>query len=223
MKILQLFLLSLLVNSTFINAQLTPASVFTNNTLIWYGLDFTEARFIGKFDQGFDHNAVSANELITKYIPAWNKLILEEPRNFDLRSVFRKSNIYYDIKPVESGNVKIKAEGILSYNSYMLMKDKLANMIKAYPEGEMKEGLGLVFIVESFDKSYHKGSYWVVFFDIKSKAILFTDYCSGPPSGFGLRNYWAGSLKHVLTEIRFLRYDMWKKTAMRDNHSVVVH
>ncbi|MBL7931607.1 MAG: hypothetical protein JNL60_06890 [Bacteroidia bacterium] len=101
------------------------------------------------------------------------------------------------------------------------MKDKLPTMVKAYPEGDKKEGLGLVFIVESFDKSYHRGNYWIVFFDIQSRKILFSDYCSGSPSGFGLRNYWAGSLKHVLAEIQILRYNMWKKTALRDNQQVV--
>jgi hypothetical protein len=225
MKTLRIFCLTaILLGYQFrAGAQLTPASVFTNNELIWYGLDFTEARFIGTFDEGFNRNHVSANELISTYMPAWNRLVLEEPMNFNLQSTFRKSSVYYDIRPVESLNARIKAEGIVTYNSYVLMKDRLAAMVKAYPEGDKKEGLGLVFIVESFDKSYRKGNYWIVFFDIRSRKILLSDYCSGAPVGFGLRNYWAGSLKHVLNEVRFLRYDMWKKNAMRENPSVVVN
>jgi len=204
-------------------AQLSANVIFTNNELVWYGLDFTGAKFIGKFNEGFDSRPTSANELISSYIPAWNRLVLEEPRNFNLKSTFRKTSIYYDIQPIESLNSKIKPEGILTYNSHMLHKDQLAAMVSAYPEGSRKEGLGLVFIVESFDKSYRKGNYWVVFFDIKTHKILFSDYCSSSPAGFGLRNYWAGSLKHVLGEIRFFRYDMWKKNILRDNKLMVIN
>lgn len=205
------------------HAQLSANSIFTNNELVWYGLDFTGAKFIGKFDEGFDSKPTSATELISWYIPAWNRLVLEEPRNFDLKSTFRKTSIYYDIQPVESLNSKMKPEGLLTYNSHMLLKDKLAGMISAYPEGSRKEGLGLVLIVESFDKSYRKGNYWVVFFDIKTRTILFSDYCSASPTGLGLRNYWSGSLKHVLAEIRFFRYDMWKKNILRDNRLMVIN
>lgn len=215
--------LILMVCGIAVQAQQTPAKVFSGSDLVWYGLDFTEARFIGKFEQGFDENRVSGSDLINKYIPSWNKLVLEEPQNFDLKNSFRKTNIYYDIKPVESLNAKINSEGILTYNSYMLMKDKLPGMVKAYPEGEKKEGLGLVFIVESFDKSYRKGNFWIVFFDIQSRKILFSDYCSGTPAGFGLRNYWAGSVKRVLWEIQTLRYNIWKKAAIRDNQQVVTN
>src|SRR5688572_30218992 len=188
MKTLKLLILSLALTAVtgITKAQLTPSLVFAGNDLIWYGLDFTEARFIGKFDQGFNQNQVSAQEIVSKYIPAWNRLVIEEPRNFDIKSAFRKNNIYYDTKPVDSLNSKINPEGILTYNSYVLMKDKLPSMIKAYPEGDKKTGVALVFIVESFDKSYRKGNYWIVFFDIQSRKILFSDYCSGSPSGFGL-------------------------------------
>lgn len=203
--------------------QLSANTVFTDNALVWYGLDFTKARFIGKFDEGFDSKPTSANELISGYIPAWNRLVVQEPRNFDLKNTFRKTSIYYDLQPVDSVNSKIKPEGILTYNSYMLHKDQLAAMIAEYPEGSRKDGLGLVFVVESFDKSYRKGNYWVVFFDIKTRKILFSDYCSASPAGFGLRNYWAGSLKHVLGEIRFFRYDMWKKNVLRDSRLMVIN
>ena len=130
LKFLSLTLVLLAYNYTS-NAQVTPANVFTSSELVWYGLDFTEARFIGKFEQGFDENQVSASEMIHRYIPAWNKLVLEEPRNFDLKSAFRKNNVYYDIKPVENLNSKINPDGIFTYNNHIIMKDKLAGMIKA--------------------------------------------------------------------------------------------
>ncbi|PBQ30531.1 hypothetical protein CNR22_01685 [Sphingobacteriaceae bacterium] len=204
------------------HAQLSANAIFTNNELVWYGLDFTGAKFIGKFDDGFDSKPTSANELISYYVPAWNQLVLDEPRNFDLKNTFRKTSIFYEIQPVANLNSKINPEGILTYNSCMLHKDQLGAMVSAYPEGSRKDGLGLVLIVESFDKSYRKGNFWVVFFDIKTHKILFSDYCSGAPSGFGLRNYWAGSLKHVLAEIRFFRYEMWKTNVLRDSRLMVI-
>jgi hypothetical protein len=41
------------------------------------------------------------------------------------------------------------------------------------------EGIGLVFIIDSFDKSTEKAKVWVTFFDIASKKVLLTEQVTG--------------------------------------------
>jgi hypothetical protein len=80
-----------------------------------------------------------------------------------------------------------------------------------YTKGNKKEGLGLSFIIESFDKPNARASLWVVFFDIESKKILLSKHCVGKPVGFGIRNYWAGAIRHIMNEIRYCKYRKWNK------------
>ena len=221
-KIIQIFvviLLSICWKSNY--SQIKKAKdIFTSDEVVWYGLDFSNAKFIGKFNHDLSQIPVSEFELVTKYIPAWNALVIMEPNNFDLKNAFRKKSIYNDLNPVKTRNDRINVEGIKTLNSHLIAKSEIPKMISEYKDGDKHEGLGLTFIVESFDKSNELGSFWVVFFDIKTKLVLFSEHCSGEPLGFGLRNYWAGSLKHVLKDIQYIKYEIWKKRFLKESNEV---
>jgi hypothetical protein len=196
-------------------AQLSAKDIFERRDMVWYGLDFSNAKFIGVPVCDFGKK-INEFDLVHKYIPAWNTLVIMQPNAFRLKSTFWKTDIYNDLKPVESMNEKIKPEEIYTLNSHYISKDLLEAKIQAYPQGDKKEGLGLVVVVESFDKPNHLGNYWVVFFDIQTKKILLSEHCSGKPVGFGMRNYWAGSLKHVLEDIHDYKFKMWRRTYIKD-------
>lgn len=210
-----LILTILMVTFNLSYSQVNTKDVFTSKELVWYGLDFSNARFIGKFNHDFSSRPVSEYELINKYIPAWNSLVIMEPDNFDLKSAFRKKTVYNDLKPVSRKNEAIKEEGIITLNSYSITKDRISQIVSSYAEGDKQEGLGLTCIVESFDKANGQGNFWIVFFDIKTRQVLFSERCSGAPVGFGIRNYWAGALKHVLKTIRYEKYELWKKNSLK--------
>ncbi len=198
-------------------SQIKTKEIFTSGEMVWYGLDFSNARFIGKFNHDFSHRSISDFELVTKYIPAWNSLIIMEPHNFDLKNTFKKQIVYNDLTAVNARNEAIKQDGILTLNSHFISKSDLNGIIAGYKDGTKTEGLGLTIVVESFDKANRQGNFWIVFFDIKTKLVLLSEHCSGEPVGFGVRNYWAGSLKHVLEDIRYGKYDAWKKRAFKES------
>ncbi|MEZ5198923.1 MAG: hypothetical protein R2764_21855, partial [Bacteroidales bacterium] len=83
-------------------------------------------------------------------------------------------------------------------------------MIGSYDMGNNDEGLGIVFIVESFSKKSEMGSFFVTFFDIETKRVLLTERMSGKAGGFGIRNYWAKSYYTVLKEMP-AKMKTWKK------------
>src|SRR5690349_21636929 len=86
--------------SGILTAQLNSSDIFKEDAIVWYGLDFSRAKFIGKFDQGAGINSINEFELINKYIPAWNELVINQPERFDLKRVFRKNYIYNDLTSV---------------------------------------------------------------------------------------------------------------------------
>lgn len=185
--------------------------VFKTNEIIWYGLDFTKAHFVGQFDQGFGAMPATGYDMKKKWIPEWNALIAKEPKNFDLKKAFQKDNVYYDLNPLATINQNIDTDKCMSYNTATIEKSEIAEMIKKYPAGDKKEGIGLVFIVENFDKGMETATVFVTFFDIKTKKILLCEKMQGKCVGVGMRNYWAGAIKNILKQITEGEYQNWKK------------
>lgn len=187
------------------------SAVFSATEIVWYGLDFTKAHFVGQFDQGFGALPATGYDMKKKWIPEWNALIAKEPQNFNLKKAFKKDEVYYDLNPLATVNQKINTESCMSYNTASIDEKEIAEMVKNYPAGDKKEGVGLVFIVENFDKGMEMATVYVTFFDIKTKKILLTEKMQGKAIGVGMRNYWAGTIKNILKQIGETEYANWKK------------
>lgn len=184
--------------------------IFTSEEIVWYGMDFTKAHFVGTFDQGSGFDPADGEALVTKWIPAWNDLVEAEKMNFNLKQAFRKRHVYYDMGSVYQLNKKIDPELLLSYKETKISKATIREMVKRYTNNEKKEGIGLVFIIENFNKNSKTTGLYVTFFDIETKKVLITEFMSGNPVGFGLRNYWAGAIKDVLIWVELYEYNKWK-------------
>jgi hypothetical protein len=199
----------LFLSSTAIEAQLTRSDIFSKKDMVWYGLDFSLAKFVGKFDQGANIDPANGFELVNKYMPGWNTLVPLEPQNFELGSTFWKTDVYYDLKQVAKNNKEINPADVMSYNKHQVAKEEVERLLSKYSLGDKKSGLGLVFVVESFDKSAELATYWVCFFDIQTKKVLLIEHCGAKPAGIGIRNYWAGALKRTLKDIRETKFTTW--------------
>lgn len=206
-------LLTFICAVTFVFAQNTGKDIFSKDSLIWCGLDFSMAKFVGQFDQGSGAAPVSALDLKQKYIPAWNILVVNEPKKFDIKGVFRKSTVIYDIGVTENSNGKINEDNLMSRNEFTFDDPGavVEKIVGGYSKGENTEGIGLVFIVESISKASVEMSVYVTFFDIASQKVIFTEKVTGEPRGIGIRNYWAGAVYEILLIIEKKHYGIWKK------------
>jgi trans-2-enoyl-CoA reductase len=83
-------------------------------------------------------------------------------------------------------------------------------MVNNYKGDVKKEGIGLSFIVENFNKGSQMATVYVTFFDIASKKVLISEKLSGKAMGIGMRNYWAGAIKAMLKQIDLTEYKNWK-------------
>lgn len=196
-----LFTIGLFIGVSSLNAQ-DKSAVFSTNEVVWYGLDFSKAKFVGQFDQGAGIAPATGYEMKNKWVGQWNALIAKEQPKFDLRKAFHKDNIYYDLEPSNTFNKKMDADACMTYNDASKLDNSvIEKMIKDYPLGEKKEGIGCVFVIEKFDKSADNAVLHVTFFDIKTKKVLLCERQEGKPVGIGMRNYWAGAIKAILKQI----------------------
>jgi hypothetical protein len=206
----KLIALSLLIGCISITKAQDAKTVFSANEIVWFGLDFSKAKFVGAFDQGMGLGPATGSDIKNKYALGWNELIAKEQPKFDLRKTFRKDNVIYDLKSINEINKNMNADDIMVYNEGKIEQAEITAMVKKYTPDVKKEGVGLSFIVENFNKNTQMADVYVTFFDIASKKLLFTEKVSGKAMGVGMRNYWAGSIKDILKKIEENEYKNWK-------------
>lgn len=196
-------------------AQNTVKEVFSSNTMVWYGLNFSEAKMIGQFDQAMGAGPATASDLKNKWIPGWNNLIQTEQKNYKLKEAFKKDEIFYDIASTEKQNFSINTSELMSFNGFNFKDPQktVSSIISKLKGGEKADGIGVTFIVESFNKTTDEASIYVAVFDIKTKNILILEKMIGKPMGIGLRNFWAGAVKHIIKQITTEYYNKWKTLA----------
>ena len=200
----KLFLLSFFILSSIcsIYAQ-SNAELFNSAKMVWFGVDMSRSKLVGV--EGF----TDPYDIQKRYVPAWNSLVLSEAEKYDVRKFFKKGEVVNDIIAVEAVNEKINPGEWVKMNTYTLDKSEIAGMVKKY-KGTEKEGLGLVFIVESFDKFKESGFIYVTFFNIASKEVILTEKLTAKAGGFGVRNYWAKTIFGVMEQSE-KKMGAWKK------------
>ena len=131
---------------------------------------------------GVDYSCVSvigANEQPAEFIKAFeaiNRLFLSEPKKYDVAGF---TGIDILSTSVEQAN------------------EALGGLAAArYDNGSGNKGL--VLIATTLDKGNGIGYYTAVLFDPATQEVILQMDMAGKPGGFGLRNYWAGSVYNAL-------------------------
>ena len=156
----------------------------------WMGLDFTEAKL-------FTSAGFSNPEAIRdKFLKSWNDIIIRESAKFDVAKFFGIETLSYDLSIVKERNLSIAVDDLVidkSPNNFD--EQNVKSIISQYPKAE---GIGLVLIVESFNRPNTTGTFWATFFDRSTLEVLSKRKIEGSASGFGIRNYWANSIHRAM-------------------------
>ncbi|MDR2883329.1 MAG: hypothetical protein LBU98_06100 [Alistipes sp.] len=159
----------------------------------YYGVDFSRTRVFGATETGYQFREVFGriNSLV---IAEWSKYDPGKFLSVDItgRNISPTTRLNDDIDP---------AEVITHSSEYAISPDQVADMVRRYELRE-SEGTGLVIVGEMLDKSTGMGSFLVVHFDVATREVLRSRGMVGKARGFGLRNYWAGSLYEALSASR---------------------
>ena len=173
---------------TVSNAQVSA----TDKSITFYGLDFSKSKMVG--NDGFSN----PSDIVNRIFGEWNNLLVNEKSKYDVKFAFNKSEVDYDFDIVNKRNLSVNASELVSNNSYSFDEKTVASIVKGYSTKNKK--LGIVFIVEKFDKTEEKASVFITYFDPSSKKVLLTKRMTAAPVGFGFRNYWAGAIAKILKQ-----------------------
>jgi hypothetical protein len=158
-------------------------------SVVWLGVDFTAAKFTGVAD--------NPEVIVNQYMKSINTLVITEQTKFDFKKFFKLSEVTYDIDLANEFNAKIDPTKLVISDAYKFELDKVQDVIKKYDVKD-KTGTGLIFVAENLNKIAKTGSYYVCFFDLKTKKIIECKLKSGPVTGVGFRNYWASSIYVIM-------------------------
>jgi hypothetical protein len=125
--------------------------------------------------------------------------------------MLHKEVMRFNIDMLMEINDKANTEDMDAFKQPNYSYDDIKSFVSVY-DTEDKNGIGVLFIAECLDKNNVEAYYHFVALNMKTKEILIHEIILGKPGGFGLRNYWAGSIKSAIKTIRKKRYKEWVKT-----------
>lgn len=183
----------------------TGANAITNaEEITWFGLDFTQAKFIGNFAE--------PEKIVSYYLTEWNTLTISEPRLYNIERVFKKKTAYRDIKSVVDRNKSVVASELFIQYTGTEIPDhfdeaQIPEVVRGLSSEQPAE-LGVAFIIDRFDQPKKEVSLYITFFNTQSKEVLFVAKSVTKAAGFGFRNFWAGGIKRALDDAR-RDYNKW--------------
>jgi len=198
-KLLAVSLLLCLTIPCVSQTKYTVADIRNARSLIWFGLDFSEARMYGPF--------TDREQFPSVYIGEWNNAFVDGKATFfptDLKKILGMDYIFYDLSIVRDRNKDIKVEELFGNSDkekHLLTEDMIIKIIKKYDPKE-KDGIGLVLIVENFDKSLEIVNVWVTYFDPTTKTVIRTRKYTGKAAGAGIIKHWTGGIVNILDDIK---------------------
>ena len=175
----------------------------------WLGIDFSHVKLIGGFTQFSGAGKQSVVDVRDDFFPSWNNLVLAEPDKYDLKGMLRKGDVFFDIGMIMNINSNCAVEEMEDYNTPNYTIENIEQFVNLYPI-ENKAGIGVLMIAESLNKNAQEAHFHFVVINMSTKEILIHERLRGEPTGFGLKNYWAGSIYRIMKDIRDSHYQKWK-------------
>lgn len=164
-------------------------------TITFYGVDFSLTK------------VYAADESPEKFITAFqgiNELFKKEPKKYDVTKAFKVRTATTSLAEVQAQNAKIDCSKLfVQSNNYSLTREDIDAQIRKFNTGTDK-GYGAIIFAGLLNKGKGNATYTVVIFNIETKEIVSQQQVTAKAKGFGLRNYWAGSVYATLKQIRKL-------------------
>lgn len=182
----------------------------SGHEITWVGIDFSHVKLIGDFSQFSGEGTKNADQIKSTYFPGWNKLILNEPKKFDIKGMMRIENILYDLEMMNSLNEKASTEGMEVSNPLKYSEADIKMFVSEYRLSK-NSGISILMIAESLSKPAEEAFFHFLAIRNSDNAILIQQRLRGEPKGFGIRNYWAGAIFDIMDDIKKNRYKEWKR------------
>jgi len=201
--LLFLFFLIYSLNSFGQKTYTSVNDIYNAKDIVFYGYDFSHFKL---------YEAKRFGEKIKKYIPEWIGFVTGMTSELVLQNRLVKEKVIfnydYTIKLIDT----INENNLISLMNYSISPDSIQSYINKYKINE-NEGIGLVVIVECFNKSEEKSTAYFTFFDISTKKIIISDYFgANKDDGYGLKEHWGMGLNNT-----FYKYCYQYRKKLKDS------
>ena len=183
--------------------------------IAWLGLDFTLARFIG------DHSRFTSIPRTQFLLEDLNDLMVNEKDKYDVGKMLGKGEVEMKINVTKDHNAALDIDAVLADSlgaHHHLHQEEIQAIVESY-EFKNNAGMGVMFIIESFNKKQDEALIWITFINMDTKEVLMTEKLGQSPVGFGLRNYWAGAIYGIMVRVRKSEYKKWQAKYLRNQGS----
>lgn len=186
----------------------SQVDVFKSTDMVFYGLDFTKARFD---ENGGTTAFVTPATMQDKYFPALNELMINERKKYDVAKSYKKDNVeyYFDIADEQNADFDIYDNFVDDDEMVKLNREQVDEVVKNYKDAD-HSGLGLLYVVDLVNHQRGTITIQIAFFDISTGETLLVEKARGEMKGFSIRNYYAGGVYRVI-KTSADAYKRWKK------------
>ena len=158
------------------------------NKLYWFGLDFSCVKIQLGTAKRVDYSH--------SFFQDCNDFFLTD-RNFkDFINCF---NFIVDTGFVTNKNICVSLGNAYNRKSKTLSIDSIRNILQSFPS--KLEGVGLVIFITEVDKAKESETFYVTFFDIKTKTVLLCLKETAPSGGIGMGWHWTNPINEILDKI----------------------
>ncbi len=169
----------------------TPQEI---SSITFYGIDYSLVRVYG------------ASESPTQFRYTFgeiNNLFITEPKKYDIGKYTGKKLNEISLDAVNEVNQKLNLHDLVTTTpDYTLDATQITQAVRQLPIKKGAEGTGAVIVAQLLNKADNRGTYELVYFDVATREIIDGITMSGKAGGFGLRNFWAGSIYKALKNLR---------------------
>lgn len=151
-----------------------------------YGVDFSQVK------------VYAANESLEDFAEAFkgiNMLLITEPQKYDFTNML-DTRLGIDVEMMINRLSTSNYSNIKTFSTVYEQPNCLG-IIKEY-KIQQTEGVGVVLIAKFLNKATAEATYDLVKFDINTREIQYQKEVVGKARGFGLRNFWAGSVYSII-------------------------
>lgn len=194
------FVLFLLLAATAIGAKAQTLKGFFDNPeakFTWLGIDFTKAKLIGDAGANLD-------DIVPRQYAGINQVVVNEPKKYDISGAFHHKNYTTDLSIVNKRNETASKDSLQSDNSAdaeHFTADQISRMVRSY-DFAGKTGIGVMFFMESMNKTGKQAAMYVTIIDLDKKNVLMTERMTAKTGmAFGFRNFWALTVSKVLNDL----------------------
>jgi len=187
----QIITLSIFIIAYSSDAQ-TLNDVARSKELTWYGVDFSEARFINF------GSSINAGILKDSLIAAWSLNPLSKSDEQMIQRKYQKESLEVDLSTCERRNAAIDFSDRLVTESFDMDIEMVRKIISEYPISG--NDYGILLIAEGFDKIADRAFVWVAFINNHDKKVITARrYAIETTSGI-MGNRWTGAIYNVIKQ-----------------------